>query len=142
MIREFKSSDTEIIMQIWLQENINAHSFISRQYWEDHYDYVKSILPNAQIYVYTESNGILGFLGMNGCYIEGLFIKSEMQNKGLGTALLNTAKQKNSKLTLSVYKNNIKAIGFYHKNGFSIIEENTDTNTHEKQYIMMWEKEK
>ena len=138
MIRDFKYDDIETIMSIWLEENINAHSFIPREYWEKNYDYVKSVLPNAEIYVYTNNNEISGFIGLNGSYIEGIFVKSGSQHKGIGNALLNQAKQNKKELTLNVYKKNSNAFRFYCKNGFEIIEENTDTQTKETEYIMKW----
>lgn len=140
MIRKFKSSDIDAIMQIWIEENINAHSFISKEYWEKNYDYVKSVLPNAEIYVYTNNNEISGFIGLNSRYIEGIFVKSGSQNKGCGTVLLNKAKHKNTQLTLNVYEKNLKAFNFYKKNGFKIMEENIDSETKEKEYLMMWKK--
>lgn len=78
---------------------------------------------------------------MNGNYIEGIFVKSDKQQIGIGTALLNKVKQRNSQLTLNVYKKNVKAFHFYLKNGFEIIEEKDDTETGEKEYTMMWKNE-
>ena len=52
MIRKFEKNDINDIMQIWKSKNIKAHKFISREYWENNYKYVKEILPNAEIYVY------------------------------------------------------------------------------------------
>lgn len=141
MIREFEYSDTDKIMPIWLEENISAHKFISKEYWENHFEYVKSALPDAKIYVYTKNDEICGFIGMNGNYIEGIFVKSDKQHIGIGTALLNKVKQENSQLTLNVYKKNVKAFGFYLKSGFEIIEEKDDTETGEKEYTMMWTNE-
>lgn len=139
MIRDFKNSDIDAIMQIWLEENIKAHSFVPKEYWERNYDYVKSILPNAEIYVYTNQNETVGFIGLNGSYIEGIFVKSGSRHKGIGTALLNTAKLKNRELMLNVYKKNTKAFNFYQKNGFKILEENIDMETNEQEYTMKWE---
>lgn len=141
MIREFKSSDLDIVMAIWLGENIKAHSFISPQYWQNSFEYVKSALPNAEIYVYAENENVTGFIGLNGSYIEGIFVKSDSQCKGVGTDLINRAKQKYDELTLSVYRKNAKAIRFYLKNGFEIIDENIDLNTNETEFTMMWKKE-
>ena len=56
MIRTVKENDLSAVMQIWLDTNIKAHSFISKYYWMDNYDMVKKILPQAEIYVY-ENNG-------------------------------------------------------------------------------------
>lgn len=142
MIREFNISDLDIIMAIWLDENIKAHSFISPQYWYGNFDYVKSVLPNAEIYVYVDGDNVTGFIGLNGSYIEGIFVKSGSQHKGIGTDLLNCAKQKYDELTLSVYSKNMKAVRFYLKNGFEKIDENIDLNTSETEFTMTWRKEK
>lgn len=142
MIREFNISDLDIVMTIWLDENIKAHSFISPQYWYENFDYVKSVLPNAEIYVYADDDNVTGFIGLNGSYIEGIFVKSGSQHKGAGTDLLNCAKQKYDELTLSVYSKNMKAVRFYLKNGFEKTDENIDLNTNETEFTMTWRKEK
>ena len=54
MIRAVKENDVSAVMQIWLDINIKAHSFISKHYWMDNYDMVKKILPQAEIYVYED----------------------------------------------------------------------------------------
>lgn len=52
MIKELEISRIDDIMKIWIEENINAHYFISKDYWEKNYNYVKNVLPNASIFVY------------------------------------------------------------------------------------------
>lgn len=141
MIRKFKSSDFDIIMSVWLDENIKAHNFISPEYWQNNYYYVKSVLPNAEIYVYADDENVTGFIGLNCGYIEGVFVRSLNQHKGAGTALINAAKKKYDELTLKVYCKNTKAIAFYTKNGFEITEKGVDKSTGEEEYTMMWKKE-
>ena len=138
MIRIFNNKDIEEVMRIWKKENIKAHNFIPKEYWENNYEYVKEILPKAEIYVYIDSDKIKGFIGMNNNHIEGIFIDTDSQNKGIGTALLNKVKEDKAKLTLNVYDENKKAIKFYQKNGFEIIKENIDKETNEKEYVMIW----
>lgn len=142
MIRRLNDNNIDAVMQIWKEENIKAHNFIPKEYWEEKFNYVKSILPSAEIYVYIDKNTIEGFIGINNNYIEGIFIKEINQNKGIGTALLEKVKQLKPKLILNVYEKNKKAIKFYEKNGFKIIEKNTDKETNEKEYTMIWEKTK
>lgn len=141
MIRKFENSDLDSVMQIWLDGNIKAHNFISPQYWHNNFDYVKSALLSSEIYVYDDEM-VEGFIGLNGSYIEGVFVKSGSQHKGIGTDLLNYAKQKYDELSLSVYQKNTNAISFYNKNGFKIISENIDLNTNETEYKMKWKKAK
>lgn len=140
MIRKFEKNDINDIMQIWKKENIKAHQFIPKEYWENNYIYVKEILPNAEIYVYTIEEKILGFIGLNQNYIEGIFVDINNQYKGIGTLLLNKVKENTTTLTLNVYKKNTKAINFYKKNNFVITNENIDNNTKETEYTMTWNK--
>ena len=35
-------------MQIWKNENIKAHKFIPKKYWENNYNYVDYIISNAE----------------------------------------------------------------------------------------------
>lgn len=142
MIRKFEKGDINDVMQIWKNENIKAHQFISKKYWENNYNYVKEILPNAEIYVYVIEENIVGFIGLDQNYIEGIFIDTNNKCNGIGTSLLNKVKEDKDNLTLSVYKKNLNAISFYKKNGFVIIKESIDERTNEVEYIMSWEKQK
>lgn len=140
MIRKFEKNDINPVMQIWKNENIKAHKFISKEYWKNNYYYVKEILPNAEIYVYVLKENIVGFIGINENYIEEIFIDTNNQCKGIGTSLLNKVKENRDNLTLSVYKKNINAINFYKKNDFIITSENIDKDTAEIEYTMTWNK--
>ena len=140
MIRKFKKSDINYIMEIWKNENIKAHQFIPKKYWEDNYDYVKEILPNAEIYVYTINENIVGFIGLDKNYIEGIFVDTNNQYNGIGTLLLNKVKENRNTLILNVYKKNIDAIKFYKKNNFVITNESIDQRTNEIEYTMTWSK--
>lgn len=138
MIRKFENSDIDDIMQIWKNVNIEAHNFISKEYWENDYDYVRNILPKAEIYVYVDNNEIIGFIGMNENYIEGIFVNTNSQHIGIGTALLNKVKENGKNLTLSVYQKNTNAINFYKKNDFKITSKSINKATNEIEYTMTW----
>ena len=138
MIRKFENSDIDDIMQIWKNVNIEAHNFISKEYWENDYDYVRNILPKAEIYVYVDNNEIIGFIGMNENYIEGIFVNTNSQHRGTGTALLNKVKENGKNLTLSVYQKNTNAINFYKKNDFKITSKSINKATNEIEYTMTW----
>lgn len=138
MIRKFVKNDIDDVMKIWKSENIRAHKFITKKYWENNYKYVKEILPNAEIYVYSINQKIVGFIGVNNNYIEGVFIDAASQCIGIGTSLLNTIKAKKDSLILKVYKKNTNAINFYKKNEFVIAGESLDKNTGEIEYTMTW----
>ena len=140
MIRKFEKKDINAVMEIWKNENIRTHNFIAKEYWKDNYEYVKDILPKADIYVYILDEKIVGFVGVNNNYIEGIFIDINNQHSGIGTSLLDKIKEKKDNLILNVYKKNKNAIKFYEKNNFIIISENIDKNTNEIEYTMNWKR--
>ena len=76
MIRRMQFTDLDKVSQIWLESNKEAHGFISAEYWESHLQSVKTALLQAEVYVYVNErrDEILGFIGMNGEYIEGIFV--------------------------------------------------------------------
>ena len=140
MIRKFEKNDINAVMEIWVNENIRTHNFIVKEYWKDNYEYVKDILPKADIYVYILDEQIVGFVGVNNNYIEGIFIDINNQHSGIGTSLLDRIKENKDNLTLNVYKKNANAIKFYEKNNFIITSENIDKDTNEIKYTMTWKR--
>ena len=97
VIRQYDEYDIDALMKIWLDTNIQAHNFISSDYWRSNYDMVRKILPYAEIYVYQDDSAkqIIGFIGLNGNYIEGVFVKETMQSKGIVKfSLLNHLREK------------------------------------------------
>ena len=140
MIRSYKIEDLNDVMNLWLDTNIEAHSFIDKTYWQDNYAMVKDVMPRATIYVYIQDNEIQAFIGLIDNYIEGIFVSNEFQSKGIGKALLDYTKVKNNELSLSVYKKNNRAVRFYLREGFSVTAEQIDENTGEIDFLMKWAK--
>ena len=97
VIRQYDEYDIDALMKIWLDTNIQTHNFISSDYWRSNYDMVRKILPYAALYVYQDDSvkQIIGFIGLNGNYIEGVFVKETMQSKGIVKfSLLNPLREK------------------------------------------------
>lgn len=142
MIRRLIENDITPVMKIWLDGNINAHSFIAEAYWINHYSQVKEMLPQAEVYVYEDdiTHQIVGFIGLTDHYIAGIFIEKQSQSKGIGKQLLCYVKNLKSDLCLSVYLKNERAIAFYLREQFVIQSEDTDPVNHEKEYVMIWKK--
>ena len=138
MIRKLQDADIDRVADIWLDANLKAHSFISPQNWKGNFETVKKMLPQAEVYVYENDREIWGFIGLNGAYIEGIFVSSEMQSRGIGKHLLDFVKTKKTELRLNVYRKNMRAIRFYQREGFKILREGMDEATGEKDYEMTW----
>lgn len=140
MIRKMRAADLDAVAAIWLDGNRSAHRFIPARYWEDNLEQVKGMLPEAEVYVYEDGDEIQGFVGLDGDYIAGIFVRAGVQSRGIGRELLETVKAFRGRLTLNVYQKNERAISFYRQAGFSVRQEQTDESTGEREYSMEWEK--
>lgn len=138
MIRKLQYVDINRVADIWLKTNLEAHDFISEQYWIGNYEAVKEMLPQAEVYVYEDNKIIQGFVGVRDEYIEGIFVSGKIQSHGIGKALLDYIKNKKVRLQLNVYHKNGRAMSFYQREGFMIQSERLDEFTGEKEYVMEW----
>lgn len=138
MIRVLEEKDVDTVAKIWLETNIKAHDFIASNYWKEHYEIIKDMFLQAEVYVYEIEKEIMGFIGLDKEYIEGIFVLDQYQKRGIGKALLNHVKAKKEHLSLNVYQKNLNAILFYQREGFCVQYEDVDENTGEKEYRMVW----
>ncbi len=139
MIRKFRTDDLEQVMELWLATNISAHDFISAKYWHANYALVKEMLPHANIWVYEKNNEIWGFIGLQDTYIAGIFVADKAQGKGIGSELLAKAKQQKSQLSLAVYAKNERALNFYQRADFTVVNEQLDETIGQVEYLMKWQ---
>lgn len=140
MIRKFESRDLDAVMQIWLHGNLNAHAFIPASFWRGHFEIVRDMLPQAELYVHENeaTRQIDGFIGLTENHIEGIFVAKAARSKGVGKALLEYVKSRKPRLTLSVYQKNERAIAFYRREQFVVQAEGIDEDTNEAEIQMLW----
>lgn len=103
MIRKAHLADLPSVLDIWLQTNLEVHSFISPHYWQNNVDYMKQVLPQAEVFVYEDKNKIMGFVGLEKDYIAGIFVSKKFRSQGIGKQILDFLKSTHPTLSLSVY---------------------------------------
>lgn len=138
MIRALRTSDMDRVASIWLETNLQAHSFIPAEYWKSNLEYVWEALPLAEVHVYEDAQGVQGFIGLNGDHVEGLFVAAGMQSHGIGKQLMDHVKRRRDALTLEAYRKNVDAVRFYQREGFTLQNEDLDESTGEMEYSMQW----
>jgi len=140
MIRKLRKTDLDEVAYIWLHTNKKAHDFIAETYWDEHFEMVEGMLGDAEIYVFEEQGQIKGFVGLDGEYIAGIFVREKEQSLGIGKQLLDFVKSLKGQLKLNVYQKNERAIKFYTREQFEIQDEQTDEAIGEAEYLMLWKK--
>ena len=138
MIRALRTSDMDRVASIWLETNLQAHSFIPAEYWKSNLEYVREALPLAEVHVYEDAQGVQGFIGLNVDHVEGLFVAAGMQSHGIGKQLMDHVKRRRDALTLEAYRKNVDAMRFYQREGFTLQNEDLDESTGEMEYSMQW----
>ncbi|GIN91003.1 N-acetyltransferase [Siminovitchia terrae] len=141
MIRAYKDTDIDILINIWYKGSLQAHYFIDADYWKAQIEEMKEkYIPMSETHVITSQSKIAGFISMVDDYLAALFIDVAYQNNGTGKELLNFVKRQRDMIQLKVYKENVTAVRFYKKNGFVIKKELTDEQTDKQGYLMEWSK--
>ncbi len=141
MIRPVNTTETDAIINIWVEASVIAHDFMDANYWQGKKEDMQHIyLPSATTYIYETSGKILGFISMINNYIAALFVSSEVKGKGIGKQLINFVKQQYETLELAVFKENKRSVEFYKKQGFQVILEGIEENTGHAELIMKFER--
>ena len=138
MIRMFDACNLDQVMELWLNGNIEAHDFIPRNYWESNAPMVREQLLQAEIYVYETDGKILGFVGLQGDYLAGIFVDRHARSMGIGGQLIHYVQKIRRTLTLNVYRKNQRAMEFYLREGFSVLSEDIDEATGETDIVLSW----
>lgn len=129
----------KILGNIWLNANLDTHTFIDSFYWIDNYSNVLDSLKDADVYVYKTNEQIVAFCGLRDNYIAGLFVKEEYRNKGIGHALIKHLQSEYNHLSLKVFEQNNRAVHFYESLGFIKMESSVDKTNHTN-LLMQWKK--
>ncbi|KFX03786.1 acetyltransferase [Pectobacterium betavasculorum] len=143
MIRPYRGSDIEPLMQLWLKSTILAHPFIREDYWRESASAVREIyIPQSQTWVYEEQESLIGFISvLEARFIGALFVEKNYYGKQIGAALIQHVQALFPLLSLEVYQQNTRACRFYHKQGFAIVDENVNRDTQATALIMQWAKQ-
>lgn len=138
MIRRLRKEEASAAGALWLEANLDAHGFIPAAYWQGHFPEVREQLAQAEVWVYEEAGRILGFIGLTGDCVAGLFVRREARSQGVGRALLDHGKALRPRLTLRVYRKNPRAEAFYRREGFVEEAASVDGDTGEEEAVLVW----
>ena len=138
MIRPSTPSNLEDVLKIWLEDNLDANPSIPEDYWFSHYEMVSQALLSAKLYVFVTQDYVLGFTGMQGDYLAGIFVDRRYRPQGVGRQLLDHLKMLFPSFTLKVYQKNTDAVQFYLRKGLEVISKDRDPDTNELELLMKW----
>ncbi|SFD79414.1 acetyltransferase [Pseudoalteromonas denitrificans] len=122
-IENVEKTEYTILIEIWEASVRATHDFLQEEdivtlkplILEHYFDAVD--LKCAK----NESGEILGFCGVHEGNIEMLFISPKSRGNGVGSKLTDYAVKHQSATKVDVNEQNIQALGFYERVGFSVV---------------------
>ncbi|TNE55165.1 MAG: N-acetyltransferase [Bacteroidetes bacterium] len=119
MIREYRNTDTESILECWEEASAIAHPFLEVAFIEQERKNIREIyLPNTETWVYDEKSRVVGFISMLGHEVGAIFIRPECQGRSIGTILMDHVSDMHQMLEVEVFEKNAIGRSFYEKYGF------------------------
>ena len=140
MIQKWDATETGPLLELWLESTIYAHPFIAESYWRESLEVVRDVyLPAAATWVWQGNDALKGFISvMDSRFVGALFVAPQAIRHGIGRALLDEVKQHYDWLSLEVYQKNVRAVNFYHAQGFRIEDCAWQDDTQHPTWIMHW----
>ena len=122
-IRPYQPEDGDQLVALWHHTRKAAYPYNAFQQSlslvQDSAYFFSFVVPENDIWVADREGQLLGFMAINGEYIDQLFIAVEAQRTGVGEALLMKARELSpDKLRLATFQKNRPARAFYEKHGF------------------------
>ena len=122
-IRPLADADVDAVIRVWIETKRDTYGFIALEQTysdaENHAFFRGHILPRCAIWIAVEDASVLGFVALDGSYVDRLYVRPGAQRRGVGAALLARAIEASpAGIELHTHVENTKARAFYEKMGF------------------------
>jgi ribosomal protein S18 acetylase RimI-like enzyme len=125
-IRTCVEDDFDVLVARWHETNLVSYRYNAEQQKHTLADarrfFLDRVLPACEVCVAAQSGQLLGVLCLEAPWIRHFAIFPPNQRRGIGTALLQKARERSpTELRLFTFQRNEAARAFYEKHGFSAV---------------------
>jgi len=144
-IRRARDDEIELLTQLFIRARNEMH-YVPRVAGEAAVPIAASLREHDEVWVADEDGRLLGFLGiehstnLDAPVLERLYVEPAEQNRGVGSALLDKAKElRPEELYLWVFQKN-PARRLYERNGFELVKltDGADNMEREPDALYRW----
>ena len=139
MLKEFKNSDLDNVMNIWKKAYAGRKNKLENKDFAQTYTEIRDILldESSNTTLYTEDGKIEGFIIIDkNKRIIAIYVDTKIRREGIGTMLINSCKNKYQDLTVTFWDDDVYK-SFFEKNNFEL-----KTKSDDLQYTYEWISEK
>jgi putative acetyltransferase len=124
-IRRYQPDDLAQTVSVWHTSKRHAFPYVAVQQRytlaEDTAYFQNVVVVECVVWLAEVAGCIAGLLALKDEYIDQLFVAVERQRQGVGTALLQKAREQSRRgLRLFTFQKNATARAFYEKHGFQV----------------------
>jgi len=125
-VRPMADVELDAVVELWHITKRAAYPYLPLEQTytlaDDNRFFRSHILPHCAVWVAAQGPVLLGFLAINGNYVDRLYVLPDHQRRGIGTALLAKARELSpDSLELATHQQNVQARAFYEKQGFRAV---------------------
>jgi len=143
MIRKYKETDIDEILEVWFQASSMAHPFLDMEFMGMEKRNIRDVyIPNTTTWVYEKDRVILGFISMMGNEVGAIFVRPDYHGKGVGRRLMDFVAEFHDEMEVEVFERNEVGRAFYDKYGFELVEELVHKETKNKVLRLRFRKDK
>jgi ribosomal protein S18 acetylase RimI-like enzyme len=122
MIRGHRPDDIGPIAELY-ERSFGSLSFLPQLHTlDEHRAYFGRLVDQRDVWVWDEEGAILGFIVLGNATVDYLYVEPEMTNRGIGSALLEHAKEQRPEgFSLWTFQQNAGARRFYERHGLRLV---------------------
>ena len=121
-LRPYDPADLDALASLWHECKRAAYHYLpleqERALAEDRAFLAEHVLPRARVWVAEDESGLLGFLALEGSFVERLYVRVDRWRSGVGTQLLRLAQDQSTVLELYTNQQTAPPRAFYERNRY------------------------
>lgn len=143
MIRKYKETDIDEILEVWFQASSLAHPFLDTEFMCMERVNIRDVyMPNTDTWVFVDGDMIIGFISMMGNEVGAIFVRPDYHGRGVGRQLMDFVADFHEVLEVEVFERNVVGRAFYDKYGFELVEELIHKETNNRLLRLRFMKDK
>lgn len=132
-LRPYRPTDVEDVLSTWEKASSLAHPFLSDAFQAEERKMIRDVyLPHSETWVVEVDGRVVGFIGLIGNEIGGLFLQPAYHGRKLGKLMVDKARELHGDLEVEVFEKNTVGRRFYKRYGFRLMETKLEPTTGER----------